>query len=70
MRTIIKIDSATPSEVYAFTLAFQRTVGADLPAQIGKAPTVTVCGTAMGWESPALTPEHAAALLNEASHLV
>ena len=69
MRTTVKVDSATPAEVYALTLAFQRTVGPDLPGQIGTTPTVTVSGSAMGWESPALTLAHAVALLAEVSRV-
>lgn len=65
MRVTIKVDSATPQEVYDLTLAFQRTLGHVLPQQIGKEPTVTVGGSAMGWTSPALTEPHAAALIRE-----
>jgi len=65
MRTTIKIDSATPEQVYDLTLAFQRMLGFTLPAQITTEPTVTVGGSAMGWTSPALLPEHAVALLRE-----
>lgn len=66
MRTRIKIDSATPGQVYALTLAFQRSTRDHVvPTQLTMVPTVSVCGSAMGWESPALTPEHAVALLAE-----
>jgi hypothetical protein len=65
MRTTVKIDSATPEQVYDLTLAFQRTLGFPLPPQITNRPTVTVGGSAMGWESPALFPEHAVSLLAE-----
>lgn len=70
MRVRITLDSATPQEVYDYTLAFQRTLGlADLPKQITDEPTVRVLGSAMTWTSPALTREHAAALLDEAERL-
>lgn len=79
MRTTIHIDSATPQEVYDLTLAFQRTLARpvpptppaegrprfELPTQITTEPRVTVGGNAMGWESPALKPDHAVALLAE-----
>jgi hypothetical protein len=65
MRTRIVVDSATPAEVYNLTLAFQRTARFDLPQQLTTEPTVTVSGSAMGWSSPALTDEHAAAVLTE-----
>jgi hypothetical protein len=66
MRTRIVVDGATPAEIYDLTLAFQRTTaGFDLPEQLTTVPTVTVCGSAMGWSSPALTVEHAAAVLAE-----
>lgn len=79
MRTTIHIDGATPQEVYDLTLAFQRTLarGAEtlpatpdrprfeLPKQLTTTPTVTVAGTCMGWESPALQQDHAVALLAE-----
>ncbi len=74
MRVQIKIDSATPQEVYDYTLAYQRTLGfpavpTDHPgAEIlnGRAaPVVSVGGTAMGWRSPHITPEQAHALLAE-----
>jgi len=65
MRIRIVVDSATPTEVYNLTLAFQRTCQIELPQQLTIEPTVTVCGNAMGWSSPALTDEHAAAVLTE-----
>lgn len=66
MRITVKIDSATPSEIYDLTLAFQRTSkGHEMPAQITVEPTVTVAGTSMGWESPALRAGHVEALLAE-----
>lgn len=70
MRITIQIDSATPQEVYNFTLAFQRTLGYGLPLQATTEPTVTVGGSAMGWTSPALYPGHATALLAEAESLM
>jgi hypothetical protein len=70
MRTRLVVDSATPAEVYNLTLAFQRTrVHHDLPKQLDTMPTVTVCGIAMGWSSPALHEVHAIALLAEYSVL-
>jgi hypothetical protein len=69
MRVTIVVDSATPAEVYNLTLAFQRTLGFVLPAQITTEPTVTVGGTAMGWSSPALREAHAVALLAEFDRL-
>jgi hypothetical protein len=65
MRTRLVIDSATPAEVYDLTLAFQRTARYDLPQQLTAEPTVTVCGIAMGWSSPALYEAHAVAVLAE-----
>lgn len=66
MRTRLVIDSATPAEVYDLTLAFQRTAHQHtLPQQVTAEPTVTVCGSAMGWSSPALYEAHAAAVLAE-----
>lgn len=66
MRTRIIVDSATPTEVYNLTLAFQRTLGFPLPQQLTNEPTVTVGGCAMGWTSPALASTWlAAAILAE-----
>lgn len=65
MRVTIKVDSATPQEVYDLTLAFQRTLGHPMPKQLQDKPIVTVAGTSMGWESPALYYPHAVALLDE-----
>jgi hypothetical protein len=65
MRTRIVVDSATPAQVYDLTLAFQRTARFALPDQPTTEPTVTVCGSAMGWSSPALHTDHAAAVLAE-----
>lgn len=65
MRTRLVIDSATPAEVYNLTLAFQRTARFSLPQQPTTEPTVTVCGSAMGWSSPALYEAHTAAVLAE-----
>jgi hypothetical protein len=65
MRTRIVVDSATPDEVYNLTLALQRAARYALPQQTTTEPTVTVCGIAMGWSSPALYPEHAMAVLSE-----
>jgi hypothetical protein len=64
-RTTLAFDSATPAQVYNLTLAYQRTLGFALPQQITREPTVTVAGSAMGWASPALYSDHAAALLAE-----
>lgn len=64
MRVTVKIDSATPTEVFNLTAAFQRTLEVyDNPQQATEAPTVTVLGSAMGWESPAITVEHARELM-------
>lgn len=69
MRVTIVADSATPTEVYNLTLAFQRTRGIPLPPQLtvrnGEDPTpaVRVMGTAMTWESPYLDVEQASAIL-------
>ncbi len=64
MRVTIRVDSATPEETYNLTLAFQLTSREHtLPRQIGTEPTVTVGGIAFGWTSPALTPEHAKAVM-------
>ena len=66
MRITVKADSATPEQVYDLTLAFQRTRhDHEMPSQITDQPTVTVAGVGMGWESPALLPEHASTLLSE-----
>ena len=65
MRVIIDIDSATPAQVYNLTLAFQRTKGFEMPRQVTTEPTVTVGGTAMGWTSPALSLDHARAVIDE-----
>jgi hypothetical protein len=65
LRTTVDVDSATPRQVYNLTLAFQRTLGFELPRQITTRPTVTVGGSAMGWRSPALRSDHAQALLAE-----
>ena len=70
MRVSIHVDSATPQEVYHLTRAFRRTAGFPMPQQIMTDPTVTVGGSAMGWTSPALTEEHARALLAEFHQLV
>lgn len=69
MRVTIKVDSATPQEIWNLTAAFQRTAGIPLPKQITTKPTVTVGGSAMGWESPAMTVRRADALLEEWSRL-
>jgi hypothetical protein len=65
VRVKVAVDSASPPEVYRLTLAYQRTRGFPMPQQINDEPTVTVGGSAMGWTSPALYAEHAAALLSE-----
>jgi hypothetical protein len=70
MRTKIVVDSATPAEVYNLTLALQRTTGETMhrhviPTQLTVEPTVTVVGAAMSWASPALTLDHARAVLDE-----
>jgi hypothetical protein len=75
MRIRIVVDSATPAEVYNLTLAFQRSARfelpdhtqqqRDVPGRLSTEPTVTVCGIAMGWSSPYLFVEHAAAVLAE-----
>lgn len=65
MRITVKADSASPEQVYDLTRAFQRTRrDHEMPRQITDEPTVTVAGAAMGWESPALLPEHARTLLS------
>lgn len=69
MSTTIRVDSATPGQVYNLTLAFQRTRGFPLPSQLTKQPTVTVGGTCMGWTSPFLTMDHARAVLDEYDRL-
>lgn len=69
MRTTIKIDSATPAEVYHLTLAFQRTRDMGLPQQLCTEPRVTVAGVAMGWESPAMSGERAVAVMREFDRL-
>lgn len=82
MRTKIVVDSATPDEAYNLTLAFQRTLSSpkmlpasaerprwELPPNLTTEPTVTVAGKCMGWQSPALTPDHAVALLAEFDNL-
>lgn len=70
MRVTIKVDSATPEEVYDLTLAFQRTRhDHGLPAQITKEPTVTVGGIRMGWVSPAMRRERAFAVMEEYERL-
>lgn len=56
MRVTIEVDSATPKEVYALTLSFQRTMD-HLPIQATDQPTVRVLGTCMTWRSPAMRPE-------------
>ena len=64
MRITIKVDSATPAEVFALTRAFQRSAKTnDLPVQVTREPTVTVAGQALGWVSPALYLPHAQDLL-------
>lgn len=69
MRTTIVVDSATPKQVYNLTLAFQRTLGFHMPDQTNTRPTVTVAGSTMRWESPALYVPHAEALLAEFDRL-
>jgi hypothetical protein len=74
-RVTLTVDSATPDEVYDLTLAFQRTSGPvreqgrfgghEVPEQITRQPVVSVTGSAMSWRSPALTAEHAAAVLGQ-----
>lgn len=76
MRIRIVVDSATTDEVYNLTLAYQRTLGFELPANLTcehgerPMPNVTVGGSAMGWKSPYLTHEHSRALMREFSRLV
>lgn len=65
MRVTIKVDSATPHEIWNLTAAFQRTRGIPLPPTLTDKPMVTVGGIAMGWESPAMTVERAEAFMAE-----
>lgn len=69
MRVTVKVDGATPYQIYDLTLAFQRTRGIELPRQITTTPTVSVGGTAMSWESPAMQESQAVALLKEFDEL-
>lgn len=62
-------DSATPAQVYNLTLAFQRTAGLGLPAQITDLPVVKVAGSAMNWQSPGMSAERCRALLAEFDRL-
>lgn len=66
MRLTIEIDSASASEAEAFMRAFQRTVKAHpLPANLTPEPTVRIMGIGWGITTPAITPEHATALVAE-----
>lgn len=65
MRVTITIDSATPHQIWNLTAAFQRTAGIPLPPTATAKPMVTVAGSAMGWESPAMTVERAETTLRE-----
>lgn len=70
MRIQIKADSATPEQVFNLTRAFQRTLGDDdLPTVMRAEPTVTVLGSAMGWETPPITRRRAASILREFDRL-
>lgn len=68
-RITIIVDSATPQEVYDLTLAFQRTSGIPLPANLTTEPTVKVAGKCMTWQSPALHPAQVEAILTEVADL-
>lgn len=71
MRIQLKADSATPTEVYSLTSAYQRTQGTDdLPTLMRTEPTVTAAGNnTMGWESPLITRRRAADVLREFDRL-
>lgn len=65
MRVTLKIDGATPEQMYRLTQAFVRNVDLEeMPKQIADKPTVGIDGVAMTWQSPALRVTQAAGLLD------
>lgn len=71
-RFTLTVDSATPEQVYSLTLAYQRTLrDFSVGPQWGEPdPHVKVMGVAMTWKSPALSPEHARAVMDEYDSIV
>lgn len=66
MRITVEIDSASASEAEAFMRAFQRTARQhELPSNLTTEPTVRIAGIGWGITTPAITPEHVAALVAE-----